>query len=281
LAAVSVAVAAIGLGTLVATTAGSSSAARRPSARFLSEARAALVSYIGHSYQPAQLVTPGAAQVQGSTQDGSYNWAGYADTSTTDGTFSKVSGAWTTPSVTCTDEDTITSEWVGLDGWTSTTVEQDGTLDWCFEGTPTYFTWYEMYPAGTIEVGSSLQPGDKITATVTRTATKYSLAVTDATNTANSFKKSATCAATTCLDTSAEWVAERPAFSIGIAPLADYSSWSLTNAKETANGVTGTIASYATNDQISMVDATNSYDLTTTSALTGGKAFTATWDNSY
>jgi hypothetical protein len=255
--------------------------AHAPSARFLAEARTALVRYLGHGRQPAQLAHPVRAGVQGTTAVSSFNWAGYADSATTNGTFTRVSGAWTTPSVVCSAEDTITSEWVGIDGWTSSTVEQDGTLGWCFEGVPTYFTWYEMYPAGTVEVGTSLQPGDKITANVTRSGTKYTLKVTDATHTANSFTHTATCALTTCVDTSAEWVAERPAFSIGIAPLADYASWKLTNAVETASGTVGTISSYPSNDSITMIDATSSYHLSTTSALTGGKAFTTTWLNSY
>jgi peptidase A4-like protein len=272
-------------GSVSTTAAGPSSAARpahAPSARFLAEARAALVRYLGHGRAPAELVHPARAAALGTTAVGSYNWAGYADAATTSGTFTKVSGAWTTPKVVCTKEDTITSEWVGLDGWTSSTVEQDGTLGWCFEGVPTYFTWYEMYPAGTVEVGTTLTPGDKITASVVRSGTTYTLKVTDATHTANSFTTTATCALATCLDTSAEWIAERPAFSIGIAPLADYTKWVLSGATETASGTAGTIASYPTNDSITMIDATQSYNLTTTSALNAaGKSFTTTWLNSY
>ena len=183
--------------------------------------------------------------------------------------------------MTCTAEDTITSEWVGIDGFTSSTVEQDGTLDWCFEGTATYFTWYEMYPAGTIEVGTSLAPGDSITATVSRNGTNYTLSLTDAAHPANSFSKTATCAAATCLDTSAEWIAERPAFSIGIAPLADYITWKVTGATETASGKTGTISSFSPNDVLTMVDATDSYNLSTSSDLTTGNSFITTWHNSY
>jgi hypothetical protein len=257
-------------------------ASHRPSARFLSEARTALVRYLRHDHQTAEFVHRGrTSSLRGTTADTTFNWSGYADSSATKGTFTKVSGKWTTPAVTCTAEDTITSEWVGLDGFASSTVEQDGTLDWCFEGTPTYFTWYEMYPAGTIEVGTSLAPGDQITATVSRTGTSYTLSLTDATRAANSFAKTATCAAATCVDTSAEWIAERPSFSIGIAPLADYASWKVTGATETAKGKAGTIASFTPNDVITSVDATNSYDLSTASGLTTGNSFTTTWHNSY
>lgn len=178
-------------------------------------------------------------------------------------------------------EDQITSDWVGLDGFNSGTVEQDGTLEWCFEGTPTYYTWYEMYPNNTVTVGSTLQPGDKIAASVTRTGTTYKLTVVDSTTSGNNVTKTATCKATTCLDTSAEWIAERPAFSIGIAPLAHFTPWKLTAGKETAKGTAGTIGSFASNDQITMADATGNYNLATTTGLTGGNSFTATWLNSY
>jgi len=257
--------------------------AQRPPTRFLTEARDALVSYLRDNHPQVELVHPGQAhsRLAGTSVASSYNWSGYADSATTSGTFTRVSGQWITPNVTCSSEDTITSEWVGIDGWDSGTVEQDGTLGWCFESKPTYFTWYEMYPAGTVEVGSTLRPGDKITATVSRSGTAYKLGLTDWTHPADSFAKTATCALTTCLDTSAEWVAERPAFSIGIAPLADYASWKLFGGTETASGKAGTISSYPTNIRTNMVDATDSYQLSSASALTGGTSFTTTWRNSY
>lgn len=256
--------------------------ATHPSARFLAEARSALVSYLKHNHQPLEL-THGSAHVGpvGTSDVSSFNWSGYADTSATTGTFSEVSGEWKTPAVACSIEDTITSEWVGIDGFSDATVEQDGTLDWCFEGTPTLFTWYEMFPAGTIEVGTSLQPNDLVKASVSRTGTTYTLALTDFTRPANSFSVTSTCAAATCLDTSAEWIAERPSFSIGIAPLADYGIWRLNDATETAGGTAGTISSYPTNDQIGMVDATDSYQLSTPTTLSGGNSFFTFWRNSY
>jgi hypothetical protein len=264
----------------------------RPSARFLADARIALIRYLGRDHPQVMLVrrrqgtaphggaAPGGPEV-GTSRLASYNWSGYADVSATNQTFTEVSGRWRTPRVVCTAEDTISSEWVGLDGFSSATVEQAGTVGWCFRGTPTYFTWYEMYPAGTVEVGTSLRPGDKITATVSRRGTSYTLALTDATRPASSFSVTKVCALTTCLDTSAEWVAERPSFRIGIAPLADYSSWTVYGAAETASGSVGTISGYPTNYKINMMDATGNYQLSTTSSLVGGKSFATYWLNSY
>jgi hypothetical protein len=261
--------------TRTSTTTASSSAYARQS-------RAALVRYLSHGYRPVAMLRPApAAHLAGTTKESSTNWSGYADSSTTNGTFTQVAGAWAVPKVTCTAEDTLAVDWVGIDGLTNGTVEQDGTLDWCFQDKATYYTWWEMYPASSVDVGTSVVPGDKITASVSRSGTAYTLAVTDATHTANSFSRTGSCAAATCVDTSVEWIAERPAFSIGVVPQAKFGTWVLSGATETAAGKVGTISSYKTNDAITMIDATETYDLTTVSALTTANKFTATWHNSY
>jgi Peptidase A4 family len=257
-------------------------ASHAPSARFLSEARAALVHYLRYRHPQAMPVrTRHARAIEGVTARGTANWSGYADTATKAQTFTKVSGSWTTPSVTCSREDQITSNWVGLDGLNSSTVEQLGTMSWCFQGKPIYFTWFEIFPNGAEEVGTTLQPGDKIAASVTRSGTSYTLKLTDSTHPANSFTRTGTCALTKCLDTSAEWISERPSFSIGIAPLAHYNAFKITNGSQTSNGTAGTIGTGPGVTAITMLDATSIYKLATVSALTGGNSFSTTWRNSY
>jgi len=253
-------------------------------ARFLSEARAALVRDLRTPDTAIFLNgTPRPRGVTASTRTSSTNWAGYADVSTTDGTFTNVSGSWTVPKLTCTKEDRITSDWVGLDGFSSATVEQDGTASQCFEGTPVYYSWYEMYPAGTVEVGASVTAGDKISASVARSGVNYTLKLTDSTHSANSFSTTASCPTSTCLDTSAEWIAERPAFaSTGVVPEAQFSSVKFSSASEKASGRTSTISGFSgTNYDITCLDSTGTYDIVATSGLTGGNAFTSTWKNSY
>src|SRR3984957_7810959 len=254
-------------------------------ASFRAEARAALVRDLNRNHGTAWFAhgRPGnTGRVPNSSATISFNWAGYADASSTHGAFTKVSGAWTVPSVACTAEDRITSDWVGLDGFSSSTVEQDGTVSQCFEGRAVYYSWYEMYPAGTIAVGTTVAAGDKIKASVSRSGSAYTLALTDSTRGANSFTKHATCATTTCLDTSAEWIAERPAYSIGIAPEAQFATVPFSAASETAAGRTSTISGYSgTNWDMTAIDATSSYDIAQVSGLTGGNAFKAFWKNSY
>jgi len=253
-----------------------------PSARFLAEARTALIGYLRHNHPQAMLVrTHHRSGIRGVTATGSFNWAGYADRASTAQTFTKVSGDWTTPSVTCGAEDQITSNWVGLDGFNSSTVEQLGTVSWCYKGTGTYFTWYEMYPANIVEVGTALKAGDMIAASVTRTGTTYALKLTDSTTAGNNISVTKTCALATCKDTSAEWISERPSFQIGVVPQAHYNAFKITNGAETANGKAGTIGSGPGVHTITMVDATDAYNLGTVSPLTGGNSFSTTWKNSY
>jgi hypothetical protein len=254
------------------------------SARFLAEARAALVRDLRTPDTAVFLhgrPTPGGARASALTSD--VNWAGYADVAVNSGAFTQVSGSWTVPAVTCTAEDRITSEWVGLDGFSDSTVEQDGTVSQCFEGTALYYTWYEMYPAGTVQVGTTVTAGDSITASVTRGGPSYTLTLTDAAHTGSSFSKTLGCPTSTCLDKSAEWIAERPAYSnTGIVPEAQFSPVTFSNASETGWGKTSTISGWVnTNYDLTCVDSTGTYDIVSTSGLTGGNAFTSTWRNSY
>jgi Peptidase A4 family len=226
---------------------------------------------------------PGHTQrVKGLTMQDSYNWSGYADDNTRANVYSKVSGTWAEPAITCGKEDQIAVFWVGIDGWTSSTVEQAGTLAQCFQGTAHYYTWWEMYPTNSITVvGSTVKPGDKITASVVKTGTKYALKVTDSTTTANTFTITKTCAATTCLATSAEWIAEAPGGPRGEYPLPNFKTWSLTSASTISGTKTGTISAFP-DDEVTMIDGTLTYPLASPGALNAtGNAFKVTWKNSY
>ena len=87
-------------------------------APLISAARASLARYLRHYHPQAMLAGHARAGRNGITASPSFNWSGYADGASTTpaGTFTAVSGAWTAPSVTCSAEDQITVDWVGLDG---------------------------------------------------------------------------------------------------------------------------------------------------------------------
>ena len=68
-----------------------------------------------------------------------------------------------------------------------------------------------MFPRNNVQmVSTAVRPGDHITSSVTRSGTKYTLKLTDSTHPAASFSTTQACAAATCVDSSAEWIAEAP-----------------------------------------------------------------------
>jgi hypothetical protein len=246
-------------------------------------ARAALAQLrIGRPVPGRQVPGSKTRAGHGLTKIEYFNWSGYGDTNTGGLVYSKVAGSWTQPAVTCTQEDEWVVTWVGIDGLTNSTVEQDGTLAQCFEGKAHYYTWWEMYPTNDIQVvGSTVKPGDKITGSVVRTGTSYALKVTDATTTANSFSTTQTCTVSGgCANSSAEWIAEAPTGPTGQYPLADFHSWKLTSATVTAGTKSGDISTFP-DDEITMMDSSFTYPLASPGALTTGNSFTVTWDNSF
>jgi Peptidase A4 family len=149
-----------------------------------------------------------AVSPQGIPIDYSGNWSGYVATPKSGGasSFKYVSASYSVPSVNCSVTSYAFSyHWAGLDGWLDSTVEQDGVGSFCVSGTPDYFAWYEMYPAG-VTVEFSVNPGDAITSSVKYTGGEYTLALTDQT-TGQSFSTRQACAGT-CDNSSAEVITE-------------------------------------------------------------------------
>jgi hypothetical protein len=120
--------------------------------------------------------------VEGPNQDlcESTNWSGYV---VSGGSFSTVTASWTEAKISCTkgDGSTDMSPWVGLDGYTSNTVEQIGTSGDCVGTTSDYYAWWEMYPASPHLISKGVNPGDQFTATVSHTGTSYTLTLEDLT----------------------------------------------------------------------------------------------------
>ncbi len=162
------------------------------------------------------------------TNSTSTNWSGYA---VTGGRYTRVSSSWTVPAVKCSGT-AYSSFWVGLDGDTSSTVEQTGTDSDCSGSTPRYYAWYEMYPKFPTNYSNLVKAGDHMSATVSTTGNgQFTLTISDSTQgwtrTTNARLKSAKLA-------SAEVIAEAPSSSGGVLPLANFGSVSFSGAS--ANG---------------------------------------------
>ena len=205
------------------------------------------------------------------------NWAGYAAATDLNqpqaGSVSAVSGSWKVPAVTGTGT-AYSSVWVGIDGYTSSTVEQIGTESDIVNGVPQYSVWYEMYPQGSVDITTmTVSPGDSISASVQYIARQpmrvsSKLTITDTSRANDSFTTYQS--APGAQRSSAEWIVEAPVSDSGVLPLANFASVTFTNASATINGVTGPIDSSRWQETaINMVNS--SVTEASTSALTDAK----------
>jgi hypothetical protein len=240
------------------------SASSAPSAQAASIAIAALKNLAIGQHAPNHLTSPSSLRVKGLSQVQSTNWSGYADTSET---FSSVTGSWTEPSASCTSATSLAAFWVGIDGYSSDSVEQDGTLIECYRDTA-----YDIQV-----VGETLSAGDTISASVVRSGTRYTLKVTDSTHTANSFSTTQTCSG--CANSSAEWIAEAPSGSSGVEPLSDFHSWTLTGATASTTAGSGVISTFP-DDEITMTNSSSQVKAQPGALNSSGNGFSVTWDRS-
>ena len=221
----------------------------------------------GGTWAPGQEAQGFAANTTAVT---SQNWAGYAAAGRA-GTFTSVSASWTEPGVACTATNTFASFWVGLDGDGTSTVEQTGTEADCNGGDATYQGWFEMFPAAPVFYDNPVEPGDAMSASVVANGGGgFTLTLTDSTQGWNQVTNQTSDAAQLG---SAEVITEAPSDGT-VLPLSNFGTASFTDvtADNTAIGNENPSA-------LTMVSAANVTEATP-SALTGGNAFSVTWDSS-
>jgi Peptidase A4 family len=236
------------------------------------------------------MVQPSSAGITAkasTTQTISLNWSGYAVAGKKP--YNYVHSTFVEPTITCPGvANQWTSNWVGLDGYNDQTVEQDGTFAWCGGAdhtTPKYEAWYEMYPAGSVNV-FAVHPGDVIDASVTYSdsTSDFSLTVTDL-STGKTATDTATCSS--CARASAEWIIERPALcntaltKCFITELADFGASTMTGDEAQVDGGAVKGVGAFNNFAIDIVNPDPNgdggfYSLDTVGPVSG-KSFTANW----
>jgi hypothetical protein len=201
------------------------------------------------------------------------NWSGYAVSGSAP--YTSVSATWTQPAVNCAKTPTaFSSFWVGLDGLKTPTVEQTGVEAGCFEGTPIYFAWYELYPKGSgatpFPRKDVVSPGDTFTATVTDLGkSKFRMTLSDATR---GWSRTVTKADKKAELGSAEVIAEAPSRGTEILPLADFGTVSFSGVS-----IDGTPLSGSTPGLEPITMASSGHVTEAEPAPLAGSGFSDTW----
>jgi hypothetical protein len=228
---------------------------------------------MGRGFQPGGLMTrPAGARTAGHRRDTtveSTNWSGYAATGG-NGAFTSVSGTWTEPTAHCSSRsDQYAAFWVGLDGYSSDSVEQTGTDSDCDGTTPDYYGWYEMYPAYPVYFSNPVSPGDSITASVTFSGTDtYTLKLSDTTQ---GWTQKITKNQSGLARSSAEVITEAPSSNSGVLPLADFGTVSYAGSSDNGSSMGGQHPT-----EIVMVD-NRGRDKDSTSSISSSGGFSNTW----
>jgi hypothetical protein len=193
----------------------------------------------------------------------SSNWAGYAVATDLkapkSNAVSDVKGQWVVPSVSPSVHDSFSSVWIGIDGYSSVTVEQIGTEQDSVNGQPVYYAWFEIYPYLSQVINYPVSSGDIMTAEIKYIGkNQFQLTLNDKSIIHSDWNFSIIKHTNVTLRKSAEWIVEAPwLVSGGLQPVADFGSVEFSGAQATINGHTGTINDGAWHkDAITMVMAT-------------------------
>jgi hypothetical protein len=222
----------------------------------------------------------------------SSNWSGYEVSANSGQTIKRIQGLFSIPNVDCarstlgTSGQALWSDWVGLDGFTTSTVEQIGVAAECTTttGPATYFAFYEMFPSpGVTLTGTGVNPGDAIVVVVQKVSTGWQLVLQDRTTGASVATVQTCPAGSTCRDASGEAITEDYNTSVPQHNLADFGISNQTDLLATSgsgrNGGLGS-GSLWTSHTIDMANPANNHRMATPGPLYGGEAFYLTWNAS-
>jgi hypothetical protein len=196
-----------------------------------------------HSHMPFL----GILQPQGTTTNTSLpadtqesqNWAGYIDTPSSSNSYTSVSGSWTVPNISASQQNAMAAQWIGLGGASTTDLLQMGTIEQLQNGQPVAEVFWEQLPSPAQNV-MTVPIGSTIKASISQSAVSSS--TWNLTFTVNGQSQTQTISPVTLdssyvqgIGTSAEWISEDPSNQNGQQfPLANMGTVSYQSA--TVNG---------------------------------------------
>ncbi len=207
------------------------------------------------------------------------NWAGYVARAAAP--FTAATARWTEPPVSCAaGTDTAAAFWVGLDGYSNSTVEQIGVQAKCEDGIADYYAWWQMWPSPVHDLpvaAEPVHPSDVLTAAVARTGDNYTLSLRSSAGWQYTTVQQASAD-----DASAEWVASSPPLchTCRYALLTDFGRVGFRHVEAAAGGALRPLASFARSGGPISLTMTGPYGVTRAAPgpiAPGGQAFTVTW----
>ncbi|AFM42468.1 Peptidase A4 family [Desulfosporosinus acidiphilus SJ4] len=188
--------------------------------------------------QPQTQSSNAVANLPANTQ-GSNNWAGYINTPDAGKSYTSVSGTWTVPNISASQDDAVAAQWIGLGGVSSNDLLQMGTVEEIENGQPVAKIFWEQLPS-TAQNVMTVPIGSTINASISPSADSSS--TWNLTFTVNGQSPAQTIPPVTLdsdyaqgIGTSAEWISEDPSNQNGqLYPLANMGSVSYQAA--TVNG---------------------------------------------
>lgn len=244
----------------------------RPAVGLLSIGLIAVPAAFGSPSTPAVLKhVPPARLISNST---SLNWSGYASINST---FTDVKGSWVQPAATCNGKSTYSSFWLGLDGYSSSTVEQIGTEADCSKGKPVYYAWWELFPGASRLINFfTVTPGVTYTAEVQTDGNNVTLTLSGGGNQPESL--------TLGLDgaslSSAEWIAEAPSMCSKTChelPLTNFDKVNFSAAAANGSPINNSAWSF---DPLTMITDNGTVKAAPSSLDSTGSNFSVTWQHS-
>lgn len=218
----------------------------------------------------------------------SLNWSGYSVATNlkhpAKNSVNQVFGTWTVPVISASNVDAYSSIWVGIDGYSSSTVEQIGTEhDWdATTNTQVNYAWFEMYPRDAYLIEDfPLDIGDSISGSVQfKSGGTFSLTLYNNTKQTYTVIPKKYTKSKNAKRSSAEWIVEAPSdYSDTVLPLANFGIEPLSECMVMIKGHLGGIQdSNWDYDQLNMEDGNGIVKALTTD-LTNGNAFNVIWEH--
>jgi hypothetical protein len=195
-------------------------------------------------------------------------WGGYAVTGPQH-TYKTITGSWNIPAMDCSHGGGDASPWIGIDGWSNSTVEQIGIDLDCNNGVGSYHPWVEMYPKPSDYFTEPVHAGDSLTASVSVSGKTWTLTESDSSATppwSVTFKRYRSHAPQ---EASAEAIVEDVG-NAGAPPLPDFNTVTFSNVTVNGSAFTTTGQKHKTTlergstplSQESPVSANNTFSIT-------------------